>query len=54
MTLNGNLVLLGEIKPNEHLARNIVGGGNKKSVKRLYDIDSRQIKPSQFFIVEPP
>ena len=54
MTLNGNVVHLGEVKPNEHLARNLVGGGSKKSVKRLYDIDSRQIKPSQFFDSRTP
>ena len=54
MILNGNIVRLGEVEPSEHLARNLVGGGSKKSVKRLYDINTGQIKPSQFFDSRTP
>ena len=54
MSLNGNVVHLGEVKPNEYLARNLVGGGSKKSVKRLYNINTGQIKPSQFLDSRTP
>ena len=49
MTLNGNIVHLGEVKPNEHLARNLVDVASKKGVKRLYNLVTRKINPSQFF-----
>lgn len=54
MTLNGNVVRLGEVKPDEHLARNLVGGGSKKSVKRLYNLVTGKINPSQFFDSRTP
>ena len=49
MILNGNIVHLGEVKPNEHLARNLVDVASKKGVKRLYNLVIRKINPSQFF-----
>ena len=49
MILNGNIVHLGEVKPNEHLARNLVDVASKKGVKKLYNLVIRKINPSQFF-----
>ncbi len=33
---------------DETLARNIIGGGSPKSIKRLYNPNTKEIKPSEF------
>ena len=54
MVLKGNIVRLGEVEPTERLARNLVGGASKKSVKKLFDIVTGKINPSQFFDSRTP
>ncbi len=42
------------VKPDEELARNLIGGSSSKSLRKIYNPKTNEVKPSQFLDTRNP